>query len=111
MRESASFLSPQHGHVLGGDLRAAQQHRGGTGDGGEGGAQVVGHRPEDVAPMGLPGGLQLDGRLLGVEPLVQLVQGLVRFSWRMASARWFLVRVVRAHTTQEMATIEIMATG
>ena len=36
---------------------------------------------------------------------------LVRFSWRMASARWFLVRVVRAHTTQEMATIEIMATG
>ena len=69
------FDVPQHGHVLGGDLRAAQQHRGGTGDGGEGGAQVVGHRPEDVAPDGLPGGLQLDGRLLGVEPLVELVQG------------------------------------
>ena len=53
------FDVPQHGHILGGDLRAAQQYRGRTGDGGEGGAQVVGHRTEDIAPDGLPGGLQL----------------------------------------------------
>ena len=35
----------------------------------------MGHSPEDVAPDGLPGGLQLDGRLFGIEPLVELVQG------------------------------------
>lgn len=44
------------------------------GNSGEGGAQVVGHRTQDVAPDGLPVGLQLDGVFLLVEAGIELVE-------------------------------------
>ena len=62
--------------LRGGDLLAGQQHGGRSGDGGEGGAQVVGHRPQNIAPDGLPVRLELNGRLLRVELGVELVEGL-----------------------------------
>ena len=59
-----------------GDLLAGEEDGGRAGDGGKGGAQIVGDGPEDIAPDGLPGGLQLNGGLFLVQLGVELVQRL-----------------------------------
>ena len=66
----------QHSGVFVRDVRAGQQHRGRPGDRGQRGAQVVGHRPQNVLPDGDAFGLKLDGRLFRIEPLVLLVESL-----------------------------------
>jgi hypothetical protein len=57
-----------------GDLLAGEEDGGCAGDGGQGGAQIVGDCPENVAPDGLPGGLQLNGGLFLVQLGVEFVQ-------------------------------------
>ena len=69
---SSTEAAPQ---IFGGYLWGLQQYRDCPRDGGERGAQVVGHRPQDVLPDGDPLRLQLNGRLLGIEPLILLVKG------------------------------------
>mgnify|MGYP007012770647 CR=1 FL=1 len=77
MRESASLLMSWTRERFFSeffDLVGGEQYSGGAGNSGEGGAQVVGHRTQDVAPDGLPVGLQLDGVFLLVEAGIELVE-------------------------------------